>query len=113
MTRKCPDPHGVKCFSYDNYVDKSIGNFDDEMTETFCYKRKEYDVLILDGEVRDEFMYRMRKVMKKNTVIIIHDINAYRYYYKLKSLMNSNEYKVLLEVRGPQTVFGFAIIGHR
>ena len=55
----------------------------------------------------------MRKVMKKNTVIIVHDINMYRYYYKLKALMNSNEYKVLMEVRDSRSVFGFAIVGHR
>ena len=111
--RKCPDPKGNRCFSYDNYVDTSIGNFDDETSEVFCYKRKEYDVVFLDGEVRDEFLYRMRKVMKKNTVIIVHDINTYRDPQKVELLMNANEYKVLLEVTNSSSPFGFAIVGRR
>ena len=76
--RKCPDPKGNRCFSYDNYVDTSIGNFDDETSEVFCYKRKEYDVVFLDGEVRDEFLYRMRKVMKKGHVFEIVGLSGRR-----------------------------------
>ena len=61
----------------------------------------------------EEKFTRARKVMKKNTVIIVHDINTYRYHQKVELLMNSNEYKVLLEVTNSSSPFGFAIVGRR
>ena len=99
------------CFLTENYLTDPIGL--DNGRESFGYLQCEYDTIILDGAEKTRFLMNISLLscfmvlwrhiypfLKKNTVVVIHDTNTFKYSKLVEDLLLSTSLN-LMSIRMP------------
>ena len=96
------------CFLTENYLTDPIGL--DNGRESFGYLQCEYDTIILDGAEKTRFLMNISLLnglvnlslhiypfLKKNTVVVIHDTNTFKYSKLVDDLLVSTSLNLMCD----------------